>query len=221
MICHPQHTPPSDQLERLGDMIASGAVRPLSVVPAPGDLIGFSGTSGLAAAINLATLGWPGIGLSHVGIVVQMHSGRLVVVESTAVATEPCLIHRHHVRGAQVHDLAEILERPGRIYHYPLRHPLSDGEALRLQDYLLDLVQAECPYDFVGAARARFTLAAIIWRWKHGKEALDSLFCSELCAAGLRYAGRFHSKNASAWSPNQLCRAGVRRGVFCPQQRLK
>jgi hypothetical protein len=214
-------TPPSDQLDRFAALLADETIRPFSVLPAPGDLIGFSGDSWLSGVINLATLGWPGIGLSHVGIVAQQYSGRLVLVESTTIAPEPCIIRRHHVRGAQMHDLVDVLQRPGRIYHYPLAVPLSGADADCLRDYMTDLVRAEKPYDFVGAAKSRFTLVALLRCWLHGRESLRSLFCSEMCAAALRYVGRFHTKNASAWSPNQLCRRCVRQWVLCPAVRLK
>lgn len=213
-------TPPADQLDRLAALIASETIRPFSVLPAPGDLIGFSGVSWLSAAINLATLGWPGIGLSHVGIVVQQYSGRLVLVESTTIAPEPCIIRRHHVRGAQMHDLVDVLQRPGRIYHYPLVVPLSGRIADRLRDYMTDLVRAEKPYDFVGAAKSRFTPLALLRTWLHGRESLDSLFCSETCAAGLRYVGRLRIRNASSLAPNQLCRRCVRHRVLCRPGRI-
>ena len=214
-------TPPSDQLDRLAELLASESIRPFSVLPATGDLIGFSGDSWLSAVINLATLGWPGVGLSHVGMVVQQYSGRLVLVESTTIAPEPCIIRRHHVRGAQIHDLVDVLQRSGRIYHYPLVLPLSGADSDRLRDYITDLVRAEKPYDFVGAAKSRFTLVALLRCWLHGRESLRSLFCSEMCAAALRYVGRFRTKNASAWSPNQLCRRCVQQRVLCPARRIK
>jgi hypothetical protein len=213
--------PPTDQLDRFATLIADETIRPFSVLPAPGDLIGFSGDSWLSGLINLATLGWPGIGLSHVGIVAQQYSGRLVLVESTTIAPEPCIIRRHHVRGAQMHDLVDVLQRPGRIYHYPLAVPLSGADSDRLRDYMTDLVRAEKPYDFVGAAKSRFTPLALLRMWLHGRESLGMLFCSETCAAGLRYVGRLAIRNASSLAPNQLCRRCVRQWVLCPAVRLK
>lgn len=190
--------------------------------PRAGDLVGFSGSDLLADAINLATLGLPRWGLSHVGILIEHRYFGICLAESTTLASQPCLVAGRVVSGAQLQPIIRRVEQyRGRVWHYPLRLPLGMPLVSALSAYLIGLIEAECPYDTIGAARSRSTLYAAVHRWKHGREDLRSLFCSELVAAAWARFDLFETTNASGWSPNALVRAARRQDVVLPPYRWK
>lgn len=188
----------------------------------PGDLLGFSGADLLSDAINLATLGWPRWGLSHVGIVTDYWDYGICLAESTTLAHRPCLAARKRVSGAQCHPIKQRVEEyKGRVWHYRLREPLDGELVVELDEWFDGLLTAKCPYDYAGAVRSRCTPYAMIHRWKHGKEDLRSLFCSELVAAAWKTIGVFDTDNASGWNPNALVREAMRQRVVESPIRLK
>lgn len=181
--------------------------------PRPGDLVGFSGADILADLINLGSLGIPRRGLSHVAIVAE-HTAGLAVYESTTTVSLPCLINEEPVDGVQCHLIADrVIGYAGRVWHYPLRRPLSLRESLDLSIDLAQTCRCRRPYDYMGAFDSRSTLIGLAMRAKFGRENLTKLFCSELGADKWRRAHILHTKNASRWSPNALARYAVRHGL--------
>src|SRR5689334_3757390 len=83
-----------------------------------GDVIGFSGRDVISRAIKLATVPpwywfsahWKCV--SHVGICVH-YKDMIVLVESTTLDDEPCLITGKKIKGVQAHTPRE------RIAYYP------------------------------------------------------------------------------------------------------
>ena len=186
----------------------------------PGDILGFSECSLSGAAINLATWGCPGWGLSHVGIV-AMRPGttRQLLWESTSLCPLPCDIQARVVSGVQAHRLwARLRTFAGRVWVYRLTTPLTEAESTRLS--LFVWTHLGVSYDFLGAFRLRVTPLGLLEQLLCPEE-LHSLFCSELLAAALRHIGRHGDHNASRWSPNRLCRHLVRAGIYCPAVRIK
>jgi hypothetical protein len=191
-------------------------------VALPGDAIGFSGVDFVSDVINLFTWGWPRRGISHVAIVTECSKHGLCLAESTTLATRPCLILRRCVNGVQFQPLHQrIAEYRGHVWHYPLRAPIDWREAEEINEYLVELATTECAYDLIGAVRSRMTPYALIQRWKHGHEDLQTLFCSELVAATWNRFGIFPTKNASGWNPNTLLRAATRNGIVSSPFQVK
>lgn len=188
----------------------------------PGDLVGFAGADLLADLINLSTLGLPRWGLSHVALVTEHPRYGVCLVESTTKAVRPCLVAGRTVAGVQMHRIGQRVEEyRGRVWHYPLRIPLGRPLAAAWHSYLMDLVESERPYDYIGAARSRSTLYAAVCRWKHGREDLRTLFCSELVAAAWSRFDLFETTNCSGWNPNALVRAARRQDIILPPYRWK
>ena len=190
-----------------------------------GDLIGFSSRTALGAAIKLDSWGIPRWGLSHVAILADHPDFPAVplLFESTTTATAPCLIGKLHTRGVQAHAVEQkILDCDGRIWHYPLCHPLVEWQRETLTDYLCGLIENHVDYDALGAFRSRETPLGFLERWLCGaEENLASLFCSELVAAAWREILLWTPANASRWTPNALARARVRQGVCQRPRRVK
>lgn len=185
----------------------------------PGDVIGFSGCSLKSSIIRVCTGGlWCCDGLSHVGFAVELDGRkRPLLCESTSLCNLPCVATRQRIKGVQVHYMRErIATYRGRVWHYPLARPLSPRESYWLTDFTLRHLGTE--YDRRGAIAARHTLLAGLFR---RPENLDRLFCSEWLAAAMRYVNRFHTDNASAWSPNGAVRAMLREQECLPGRRLK
>lgn len=187
----------------------------------PGDLIGFSSCSALGVGINLATLGVPFYGLSHVGIIAPSPTldGRLMLFESTMLAEKPCEIQGKRVEGVQAHRPAErMASYRGKLWHYPLRWTLPDHLASRLGMACEGWLGTS--YDAIGAFRSR----AVGFGWlerRLRKEDLTSIFCSEFVAAAWTHVGLMQSDNASAWNPNRLARFAVRQRITLPRRRWR
>lgn len=181
--------------------------------PRPGDLVGFSGAHLLADLINIGSLGLPRRGLSHVAIVAE-HTAGLALYESTTTVSLPCLIADEPVDGVQCHSIAErVIGYRGRVWHYPIRRPLSLRESLDISVDLAQTCRCRRPYDYMGAFDSRSTLIGLAVRAKFGRENLDRLFCSELVANAWRRARILRTANASRWTPNALARYAVRHGL--------
>ena len=183
-----------------------------------GDLLGFSGRAWTSAFINIATYGIPFWSLSHVAMIGE-YAGRLLVFESDECPIHPCAIRGIHARGVQAHAIAEkVATYPGKVWHYALSRELYDFENERLSNFLLSHIGRG--YDDIGAMRAGGLGFSWIESWLH-EENLNSLFCSEYCAAAHREVGLFPTDNVARWSPNRLVRKERRMGLLLRPRRLK
>ena len=120
-----------------------------------GDIIGFSGSSLVNDLINIGTWGIPRWHLSHVGIIVE-RNGELLFFESTSLAPAgvKCVIQDKEVKGVQAHTIETMLQRPGKIWLYPLSRPLYRRENQRLLFSLVSKCNTGKGYDLIGAGRA-------------------------------------------------------------------
>lgn len=181
----------------------------------PGDIIAFQ-TPGLSSAvIRAVTLG----SVSHVGIVCS-HEDRLVLVESTTLAagSAPCIVQGRPVKGVQYHWLEDALARPGKIWRYPIADPLNEKEQRRLKIFLASQIGKD--YDMAGALASGPRL--VRWAsWLLKDESLDTIFCSELCAAAYHRLLRFDIRTASVYNPNNMLRRMLRRGSVLEPERVK
>ncbi len=184
-----------------------------------GDVIAFSGKDFLSAVIQVGTFSLPRRGLSHCGIVSEIH-GEPVVYESTSFGRPACYRQGQQVSGVQAHRLDDMLEFVGDqdVWHYPLRRALYPHEADRLA-WALDSLLGR-PYDLPSAVRSGglvFNVLQSVLR----REDLSAIFCSELVCSSLVDCGVFLTRSASRWSPNKLIRALLRQGVVAEPRRLK
>ena len=180
----------------------------------PGDIVAFSGPGFVSGVIKAVTFG----SVSHVGIVCE-HDGRLVLVESTTLAagSRPCVIQGKPVKGVQVHWIEEIAERPGKKWLYEISEPLDDKERRRLKIFLFGQLGKD--YDYAGALASGPRL--LRWAsWLFKDESLNSIFCSELCAAAYHRLLRFDIRTASVYNPNNMLRRMLRRGSILEPKRL-
>jgi hypothetical protein len=177
----------------------------------PGDLIGFSSYDLTGFVVNLGTYGIPFRDLSHIGIVAE-YEDKYLIFESTTLCSLDCVIQGKKVSGAQAHWIPDRFSKyNGRIYHMPLRIPLSDAQSRKLTRYLLKDIGK--PYDMIGAIRSGgwlFSWIESIFRHQD----LNNLFCSEWCASALSYIGRFDTYSSSRWNPNKLERSLRRSGII-------
>lgn len=185
----------------------------------PGDIIGFSGRTWLSHFINLVTYGIPGIGLSHVGIMANDNTGRLLLFESTTLDPLPCVIAGTTFDGTQAHKLEDVIRNHrGRVYHYPLYRPLYDFEQSRLTQFLMETIHT--PYDQMGAMRS----AGVGLSWiesQFREQDLTTIYCSEWCASALAVVGVLPSTDVSRWNPNHLARHLRRHDIVMRPRRLK
>jgi hypothetical protein len=183
-----------------------------------GDIIGFSGANLLSDFINVATLGIPRFGISHVGIVGE-YQGKLYLFESTTLDTLPCEITGQPIKGTQAHSIEKSIEAyEGKVYHYPLYRELYSDEADRFSAFLIATLGI--PYDELGAARS----AGIGLSWIESvfrAQDLTSIYCSEWLSAILATIGMCPTDNASRWNPNRLVRRLRRREILLKPVRLK
>jgi hypothetical protein len=185
-------------------------IQQLMATAKTGDVVAFCGNSWLSASINMLTYGVPFLSVSHVGIVCEVGSDKLLF-ESLAHPVARCYIRGEYVKGTQAHLLADTTMDCGRVYLYPISYRLYDDEARRLTDFLLGSVGR--PYDVVGALRAGGWLTSLVSARLH-REETSALFCSEWVASALCEIGVFQTGNVSRWSPQRLCRVGRHIGVF-------
>lgn len=183
-----------------------------------GDIIGFSGYHLSSAFINLVTYGIPFWSLSHVGIIGE-YDGQLLLFESDAAESDPCVIQGKPFSGTQAKHLdTKLRNYSGRAWHYPLYRSLYEDERSRLNHFLLGHIGI--PYDKIGAFRA----GGIGWSWVESQlrpADLSSLFCSEYCAAAHAHTGLLRTSHVSRWSPNYLVRHERRRGMLMKPRRLQ
>lgn len=184
----------------------------------PGDIIGFSGSRWWNHAINLATFGLPLRGLSHVAIM-STSADEPLLFESTAHCDLPCYFSEERVSGFQAHlPFDRIQNATGAVWHYPLKHKLRPLERARLFSFLMKQLGKD--YDYSGASKTGGILSSLVMSL-FNQECLESLFCSELCAAAHAHIGRLKTENASRWSPNHLVRVERLMGILDKPVRLQ
>lgn len=169
-----------------------------------GSIIGYCGYGWQPSVINLATCGWPGVGVHHVGIVSE-YDGQPLVYESTTGDRPPCVRTGKINLGTQAHTVEQLTALPAftKLWVYEPRRELYAHEKVRLSAFLESTLSL--PYDMdgaIGAGGFGFNLLSAFFCGEN----LSSFFCSELCAAALVATGTIDTDDASKWSPNKLCR---------------
>lgn len=175
-----------------------------------GDLLFFYGRERVSRIIEWATRG-----PSHVGIISKAYHphNRPLLFESTTLCDQPCLLTGQKVSGVQAHDPFERLKTyPGKAVRMRLLSgwELDERETYALRDFLVALVDE--PYDLRGALISGTRLFK--WTALMPYPDLDSLFCSELCAAALMRLFRMPIENPSVYNPAMLMRKLRRWGVY-------
>lgn len=180
----------------------------------PGDLCVFYGRDFTSRVIEWATRG-----PSHVGIVCPHEHHGPVLFESTTLCDLPCLLTGRAIRGVQAHvPLDRIASYRGTVRRMRLTRAwrLSATEINLLHDWLMRV--ASEPYDLRGALLSGTRL--VKWTALMPYPDLDSLFCSELCAAALMRLGRMPLGNPSLYNPARLVRRLRRCGIYGAPQRV-
>ena len=173
-----------------------------------GDLLIFYGRDFTSRIIEWATRG-----PSHVGIVCPHGDHGPVLFESTTLCETPCLLTGGCVQGVQAHEPAtRIAAYPGAVARLRLTRAwrLSAAEIGLLHDWLLRV--AHEPYDLRGALISGTRLFK--WTALMPYPDLESLFCSELCAAALMRLARMPLENPSVYNPASLVRELRRCGTY-------
>lgn len=181
-----------------------------------GDLIGFSGEGLGADIINIGSYGIPRWNLSHIGIVCEYRDKYYLFESTTTNRDIPCAIKGKVISGVQAHLLEDVFDRPGKIWHYPLRTRLYSNQSQRLQLLLLEMLGR--PYDMKGAIRSGGFFLRILEKIIR-KQDISTLFCSEMNAFVLTEIGAAHIINASGQSPNSLVRRLYRNAII--QKRIR
>ena len=183
-----------------------------------GDLIGISGKGLVADVINAGSYGMPRWNLSHIGIICEYHGQHLLFESTTLNGDSPCVILGGPISGAQAHTVDEFMQRPGKIWHYPMRTRLYAHQSVRLRLLLLELLGRE--YDLTGALRSGGCFLRILEKTFRMQD-ISTLFCSEMVAFVLTHIGTAHIINASGQSPNSLVRRLYRHAITEKRKRLK
>lgn len=189
----------------------------------PGDLLVFYGRDFTSRVIEWATRG-----PSHVGIVCPHplaaqpagSTPSMLLFESTTLCEEPCLLTGRRIEGVQAHDpVSRIAGYPGKVARVRLTPAwrLNVREIGILHDWLLHV--ASEPYDLRGALLSGTRLFK--WTALMPYPDLDSLFCSELCAAALMRLYRVPLANPSLYNPASLVRILRRCGTYAAPQLVK
>jgi hypothetical protein len=199
----------------------------------PGDLLIFYGRD-----LSSRIIEWATRGPSHVGIVcphpfVVPPSGgaaakppasgtptEMLLFESTTLCDEPCRLTGRCIAGVQAHEPdSRIASYPGDVALLRLMPAwrLNPREVGLLHDWLLHV--ASEPYDLRGALISGTRLFK--WTALMPYPDLDSLFCSELCAAALMRLYRLPLANPSLYNPASLVREVRRCGTYAAPQTVK
>ncbi len=174
----------------------------------PGDLLIFYGRDFTSRVIEWATRG-----PSHVGIVCPHGDHGPVLFESTTLCDLPCLLTGTCVQGVQAHEpAARVAAYPGAVARLRLAQAwrLNEAEIAILHDWLMHV--AHEPYDMRGAIVSGTRLFK--WTALMPYPDLESLFCSELCAAALMRLARMPLENPSVYNPASLVRELRRCGTY-------
>jgi hypothetical protein len=180
-----------------------------------GDLLIFYGRDFTSRIIEWATRG-----PSHVGIVCPHGDYGPVLFESTTLCETPCLLTGSCVQGVQAHEPANrIASYPGTVARLRLARAwrLNDEEIGLLHDWLMHV--AHEPYDLRGALVSGTRLFK--WTALMPYPDLESLFCSELCAAALMRLARMPLENPSVYNPASLVREVRRCGTYVAPRVIK
>lgn len=195
----------------------------------PGDLAACHALDRTSRGIRLATFSPFGprrlrLGPSHVAIVCE-YQGEHLWVESTTLASRPCLIQGKRVDGAQAHRTADRIEDYVAgggfvdIYRLTPINSLSNSERHLLSRILIEhFVRSALPYDLQGAALSGTRLFQRSRLFPSAN--LDRLFCSELVAAVLMRLNRLNHANPARYHPARLLRELIRTGKYQFVQRL-
>lgn len=166
----------------------------------PGDLLFFWGNDFQSRCISLAT--W---GPCHVGIITK-YNDQLLLAESTANCTHPCVIQNKIVYGVQFHYVDQrISDYSGgkvQIYHMVNECTLSEDKIVILNKILMSYVGVA--YDMNSAV---LSAAPFIKMLPYPDE--SSLFCSALVARIYQILNRMNWSNPEIYSP-----AGLRRSLL-------
>jgi hypothetical protein len=142
----------------------------------------------------------------------------MVLWESTTLCRLPDMLTGERVQGVQVHGIEErIASYNGSVYHLPLvpSWRLAYDEWSVLTRFLAHHKGGH--YDYEGAAISGSRVFKFLEnRWPDQK----SIFCSELCAAGLMRVGRLPVSNSSLFNPANLVRAIQSTGTHSAMVRL-
>jgi hypothetical protein len=183
-----------------------------------GDIIGFSGYGWKSVLINVCSYGIPWWNLSHIGIIGE-YEGELLLFESTTLSNLPCVIQGKSFQGTQACRLNDrVAAYLGSAWHYPLYRSLFGAEADRLNKFLIEHLGIQ--YDHIGAIRS----GGAAWSWLEShlhSENLDSIFCSEYCAAAHRDIGLIQTDHVSRWNPNRFVRHERGEKILVKPWRLK
>lgn len=139
-----------------------------------------------------------------------------VLIESTTLCREPCLLQKRGVSGVQAHWPAEriqaYLAAGGRawLYRPSVDWQLFQREKDLLSEFLLRHVGDH--YDYRSAALSAERLFKNRW-WYHPANT-HALFCSELWSAALQRIGRLGATDASVINPAVLLRTIVKIGRY-------
>ena len=180
-----------------------------------GDLLIFYGRELTSRVIE-----WFTLGPSHVAIVCPHGDDGPLLFESTTLCNEACVLTGQPVKGVQAHEpWSRIAGYPGAVARLRLMPAwrLSSRETELLHRWLLHV--ADEPYDLRGAilSGTRFFKWTALMRYPD----LDSLFCSELCAAALMRLHRLPLTNPSLFNPASLVREVRRCGTYAAPRFLK
>ncbi|MGE5194070.1 MAG: hypothetical protein ACM3U2_16365 [Deltaproteobacteria bacterium] len=200
----------------------------------PGDLLIFYGRD-----LSSRVIEWATRGPSHVGIVCPHalavppsggHAGAArppdggtasaLLFESTTLCDEPCALTGKCIAGVQAHEpMSRITGYPGNVALLRLMPAwrLSAREVDLLRDWLLHV--ASEPYDLRGALISGTRLFK--WTALMPYPDLESLFCSELCAAALMRLHRLPLSNPSLYNPASLVREVRRCGTYGAPRTIK
>jgi hypothetical protein len=184
----------------------------------PGDLLIFYGRD-----LSSRVIEWATRGPSHVGIVcplpARVKEDNLLLFESTTLCNEPCVLTGQFIEGVQAHEPASrIAGYPGEVALLRLMPAwrLNEREAALLYDWLMHV--ASVPYDLRGALLSGTRLFK--WTALMPYADLESLFCSELCAAALMRLHRLPLSNPSLYNPASLVRELRRCGTYGAPQAI-
>ncbi len=172
----------------------------------------------MADVINAGSYGIPRYGLSHIGIICEYEGIHYLFESTTLNGDRPCAIRGVPVSGVQAHTVEDFLQRPGKIWHYPMRTRLYSHQSVRLRLELLELLGRE--YDLQGALRSGGCFLRILEKTFRIQD-ISTLFCSEMVAYVLTRIGIAHIINASGQSPNSLVRRTHRQAITGKRNRLK
>lgn len=194
----------------------------------PGDILVFSGRGGMSSLIQAGTCSC----YTHVAVCSTITAesilaantrrelagrpslspdwlewqDRLLLLESTTLCAEPCLLQGVPVSGVQAHEItARVCAYDGDVWVLRLREPLSRVESQKLTAVLLDTIGTR--YDHRGAL-----LSATIWL-KHGIRAAraadrETIYCCESTVDALQKA-LSASRKYKRREPGSLAPRGV------------